>query len=163
VREKPVLPKGRIRSVGAKVKFTAPFEASGADHKKHSSDSKLMIKYKPIVQDVAWAQDGVVATVSNGESIPLLQHRIFGAGFESLNLIPMGADKVMVKASGIDEVKSILSGAAEFFNSLFSSFTPWNKDCRKFERGAWIRLFGVPLHAWNEKKIDFVFLILVEF
>lgn len=57
-------------------------------------------------------------------------------GFKNLNIIPMGADKVLLKASGIAEVNSILSGAAEFFNSFFSSTIPWKKDCVKFERGA---------------------------
>lgn len=92
----------------------------------------------------------MVATMSNGECILLVQQHISDADFDSLNIIPMRADKVLVKATGIDEVKSILSRAAEFFNSLFSSIKPWNKEDIKFERGAWIRLYGVPLQAWNE-------------
>jgi len=88
--------------------------------------------------------------VFNGESIPMLQQRILDAGFENLNIIPMGADKVLLKASGIAEVNSILSAAAEFFNSFFSATIPWKKESVKFERGAWIRLYGIPLQAWNE-------------
>jgi hypothetical protein len=101
-----------------------------------------------------------VAAVSNGESIPLIQQRIFDAGFENLIIIPLGADKVLLKASDDSDVHSLLSGAANFFNSFFYSIFPWKPDCIKFERGAWIRLYGIPLQAWNENFSGYVLLIL---
>ncbi|MCI89679.1 sulfate transporter, partial [Trifolium medium] len=41
--------------------------------------------------DVLWAQNGVVATVINGEAIPVVKNRIADAGFPELAIIPMGA------------------------------------------------------------------------
>jgi len=38
----------------------------------------------------------MVASVLNGEAIPVLQQRIFDAGFEKLDIIPLGADKVLL-------------------------------------------------------------------
>ena len=53
-------------------------------------------KYTSTKQDVLWARRGLVATVLNGEAIPELQRRIFDAGFEKLDSIPLGADKVLL-------------------------------------------------------------------
>jgi len=40
-----------------------------------------------------------MAAVYNGESIALLQKRILNDEFENLNIIPMGAVKVLLKGS----------------------------------------------------------------
>jgi hypothetical protein len=105
--------------------------------------------YRSDVQDKLWASKGLVVTVMNGEAIPVLQRRIYDAGFSSLDLIPLGADKVLLRSSDEREVSSILSEAAEFFDHFFSTYVRWNKNIIVRERGAWVRIYGVPLHAWN--------------
>ena len=27
---------------------------------------------------------------------------------------------------------------------------PWKEEVLPFQRGAWIRLYGIPIHVWNE-------------
>lgn len=43
----------------------------------------------------------------------------------------------------------MIDDAHDFFNLFFSHFVRWNKDIVKFERGAWVRIYGIPIHAWN--------------
>ena len=45
---------------------------------------------------------------------------------------------------------TVINGARDFFNMLFMNFVSWNKETVTFQRGAWVRLYGIPLHAWNE-------------
>ena len=105
--------------------------------------------YKSSEQDVAWASRGVLVSVLNGEAIPVLQRRIFDAGFENLDIIPMGADKVLLRTDDDSDVNIMLSEASEFFNNFFSKPVKWKKDVVVRERGAWVRIYGVPLQAWN--------------
>ncbi|MCI70680.1 hypothetical protein A2U01_0091943, partial [Trifolium medium] len=44
---------------------------------------------------------------------------------------------------------SIVSSAEEFFKLVFSNWMRWEKDVMAYQRGAWVRLYGVLLHAWN--------------
>jgi len=116
-------------------------------------------KYISIVDDKTWASKGLVVSVLNGDSIPVLQRRIFDAGFDKLVIIPLGANKVLLKTLDDGDVSSLLSGATDFFNNFFSKPVWWNKDMLFRERGGWVRIYGVPLHAWN---IDFLKLCVLD-
>jgi len=104
-------------------------------------------KYHSAATDVSWAAKGLVATVLNGDAIPVLQRRIFDAGFANLALIPLGANYVFLKTLDDGDVGNLLSDAAEFFDNFFSKPIPWTKEMVIRERGAWVRIYGVPLHA----------------
>jgi len=106
-------------------------------------------KYTSLVSDMSWAAKGVVVSVLNGDAIPVLQRRIFDAGFSNLVIIPMGVDKVFLRSLDGVDVRTTLSEARDFFNNFFSQPVTWNKDTLVHERGAWVRIYGVPLHAWN--------------
>ena len=106
-------------------------------------------KYTSLDSDMSWVAKGVVVSVLNGDAIPVLQRRIFDAGFVNLVIIPMGADKVFLRSLDDVDVSTTLPGACEFFNNFFSQPVRWNKDTLVRERGAWVRIYGVPLHAWN--------------
>ena len=116
-------------------------------------------KYHSATTDVSWAAKGLVATVLNGDAIPVLQRRIFDAGFANLALIPLGANHVFLKTIDDRDVDKLLSDAAEFFDNFFSKPIPWTKEMVIRERGAWVRIYGVPLHAWN---LDFFKLCVLE-
>jgi hypothetical protein len=109
----------------------------------------LVPKYNSSGQDVLWARSCLVATVLNGEAIPVLQRRIYDAGFDKLEIIPLGADKVLLRLEDGGDINSVLTEAAEFFNNFFSNPVRWKKEMVARERGAWVRIYGVPLHAWN--------------
>jgi hypothetical protein len=97
-----------------------------------------------------WARCGVIATVINGESIPVVQNRIADAGVEDIDIIPLGADQVFIRSNSEVNVTTILHDAKEFFDHFFTNIVRWEKNVVPFQRGAWLRLYGVPLHAWNE-------------
>jgi len=86
---------------------------------------KLIRMYRSREEDVQWARKGVVATVSNGENIPLVQNRIADAGFSDIDIIPLGADRVLIYSSSDVHVSTIVQ---------------WEKKVASFQRGAWLRL-----------------------
>jgi hypothetical protein len=121
--------------------------------------SIFLRNYRSKAEDVHWAHKGIVATVINGEAVPMVQSRITDAGFTGLVVTPMGADKVFVRSMEGGDAMSIVEGAEEFFKLVFSNWTRWDRDGRPYHRGAWVRLYGVPLCAWN---VDFFKLCVFE-
>jgi hypothetical protein len=122
------------------------------DTVKGKESSMFLRSYSSKPEDAQWVHHGLVATVNNGEAIPVVQNRISDAGFGDLDIIPMGADKVFIRRTEGGDAMDIVGGAAEFFNLVLSNLTRWEKDGRPYQRGAWVRLYGVPLNAWN---VDF--------
>ncbi|XP_045831171.1 uncharacterized protein LOC123922499 [Trifolium pratense] len=111
----------------------------------------FMRSYQTKSDDVKWARNCVVATVINGEAISVVQNRILDAGFKDLVLIPMGADRVFVRSMEDVDAMTTLNNAKEFFQLVFSIWTRWDKEELSYRRGAWVRLYGIPIHAWNEQ------------
>ncbi|KEH26262.1 DUF4283 domain protein [Medicago truncatula] len=84
-----------------------------------------------------------------GEAIPVIRTRITDAGFDDLDIIPLGADKVYIRCFSNTDVMQVIDTARDFFNLFFSHIVRWNKDIVKFERGVWVRIYGILIHAWN--------------
>lgn len=83
------------------------------------ADKVHVPKYTSTEQDVAWAGKGMVVTVLNGVAIPLLQRQIYDAGFENLVIIPLGADKVLLRLEDEGDV-SIFCRKLLIFLTIFS-------------------------------------------
>jgi hypothetical protein len=91
-----------------------------------SRENRVFLRnYSSKVGDVQWAQHGLVATVINGEAIPVVQNRITDAGFRDLVITPMGADKVFVRRTEGGDAMLVVESAAEFFKLVFSNWSRW--------------------------------------
>jgi hypothetical protein len=55
-------------------------------------------KYRSVPDNVEWASNGVVATISNGEVIPVVRRRIADAGFSYVEITHLRVDKVFVRS-----------------------------------------------------------------
>ncbi|GAU38018.1 hypothetical protein TSUD_395770 [Trifolium subterraneum] len=141
---------GSTGEVGQGSHELTGYPAKHFEKEVEPSASVFVRKYKPLTEDVQWARDGMVATVTNGEAIPVVHSRVADAGFSDLDIIPMGADKVLLRSSSEVDVGTIIDGAKEFFDLLFSNRVRWNNEVESAQRGAWVRIYGIPLHAWNE-------------
>jgi len=47
-------------------------------------------------------------------------------------------------------VTTILNVAKEFLAHFFTNIVCWENNVVSFQKGAWLRLYGILLHAWNE-------------
>jgi len=113
--------------------------------------------YRSSGDDLKRARSGVIASVVNGEAIPVVHNIFEDARFTDLEIIPMGADKVCMRSLSNNYSLTILGEAKEFFDHFFSNIARWDKKAVPFKRGAWLRLYGIPLHEWNEKILNYVF------
>lgn len=91
----------------------------------------------------------MVVTILNGEVIPVVQSRVYDAGFEDLDIVPLGVDKAFIHSMSNQDVMSVLTEAKDFFNLFFLNHIKWNKDMVAYEHGAWVRIYDTPLHACN--------------
>ncbi|KAK2455218.1 hypothetical protein QL285_002693 [Trifolium repens] len=87
--------------------------------------------------------------MANGEAASMVWQRIEDAGFQELDLIHLGGDRVLVRSQGGTDVLPVLESTKDFFHLCFSNWVRWERAVIPFQRGAWVRIYGIPLHAWN--------------
>jgi hypothetical protein len=49
-----------------------------------------------------------------------------------------------------EDIWHVFNDALHFFGMFFNNIHMWSAEDVKYEQGAWVRLYGVPFHAWNE-------------
>lgn len=117
--------------------------------KKESEVTRFIPSYKSTVEDRNWADKGMVATVYGGDSTLALQQRIEDAGFNTVVVTPMGGNRVFLYWTGGEDIWHVFNNAIHFFGMLFYNLHKWSLEEAHYERGAWLRIYGVPVQAWN--------------
>ena len=108
-------------------------------------------KYLPFHEDVEWANKSILAKIKNGLCFSFIQQAFVDAGFLDFKLISMGGDNVLLHPCAEGDVMELSNSAADFVGNFLCDCRPWSQDASvSYERGAWIRCYGVPLHAWND-------------
>jgi hypothetical protein len=92
----------------------------------------------------------MVAQIKAGDSVLSFQQRIEEAGFPNVTVTPLGGDRVLLNCTGWEVFSKVLKGALDFFGMLFCNFQNWSESLVRYERGAWLRVYGIPVHAWND-------------
>ncbi|AES70132.1 DUF4283 domain protein [Medicago truncatula] len=127
------------------------------DAPKVIGEAKVTRKYHSDNEDVVWASKGALATVLNGDFIPIVQQKIIDVGFENVRVVPRGGDNVILFCSGKEDMMSVYLAAADFFNCFFTDMRAWSlTEDNVPERGVWLRIYGVPLHVWHIKFLEFI-------
>ena len=106
-------------------------------------------KYSSVLADRMWATSGMVALVLVDDSTLALQHKIEDAGFNHVMVTPMGGDRFFLYCTGGEHIWHVFNDALHFFGMLFNNIHMWSVEDIKYERGAWVRVYRVPIHAWN--------------
>jgi hypothetical protein len=148
------LDKGNDRAVVVRKGVSAEkgmnlHQGSRGQVERQPSIQKLLRMYRSCEEDLHWARNGYFATVIQGEAIPVIQSKIEDAGFSDIDVIPLGADIVFTYSSTGMDVSSLLEGASDLFSHFLSNIRRWGKSLVPFQRGAWVRMYGVLIHAWN--------------
>jgi hypothetical protein len=66
-----------------------------------------------------------------------------------VEVIPMGGDKVFTRCRNNEDMMKVFNEAVDFFSLFCSSVHQWTPTDTIYERGAWVRVYGTPIHAWN--------------
>jgi len=64
---------------------------------------------------------------------------------------------VVLFCPGKDDMMSVYHEVVDFFNRFFTEIRAWSPaEDIVYERGVWLRIYGVPLHVWHIKFFEFI-------
>lgn len=73
-----------------------------------------------------------------------------------VKITPLGANLVLMEAEDDEEIPALIKGAKDWLSNWFKEIRPWDSSVVDSERLVWIRILGVPPHAWNEEFFSFI-------
>ena len=127
------------------------------DASKLIGGTNVTRKFHSDNEDVVWESKGALARVLNGNFIPIVQQKIIDAGFDNVWVLPRGGDNVVLFCPGKEDMMLVYHKAADFFNCFFSEMPAWSlAEDNVSERGVWFQIYGVPLHVWHIKILEFI-------
>jgi len=144
VRGVEVREEGKKKVMESKLKKVARSDGGKANF------NESVLLYSSKEEDRLWANRGMVTKVVSGDSSLSLQQRVDDAWFDNVVVTPMGSDRVFLHCVGEEDIWHVFNEAIHFFGLLFSKIHRWSAVDVKYERGAWIRVYGTPVYAWNE-------------
>lgn len=112
-------------------------------------NSSVWCKYRSDHIDRKWAASGLVATIVLGETTSSIQQRLVDTGFNLVEVIPMGGDRIFLRTRNNEDIWEVFNEALDFFSMFLSEVHKWSPEAFCYERGAWLRVYGTPAHAWN--------------
>ncbi|MCI00190.1 DUF4283 domain protein, partial [Trifolium medium] len=71
-------------------------------------------------------------------------------GYFGVKVTPLGSNLTLLEGQEEGEVEALLEDAKEWLDQWFREIRPWNQKEVDVERIVWLRVFGIPLHAWND-------------
>jgi len=143
--------KGGPKVGGGKVKGVLKVEEVVGKEFDSGTDAgmKVMCKFMPFKDDITWVSKSILARLKNSYCLSVVQQSFVDMGFVDFKLISLGGDNVVLHPCVVGDVMELFKAAADFIGSL-DDCRPWTLDSIViYERGAWVRCYGVPLHVWN--------------
>jgi len=137
-------------NVETELRKDRPEVVKGALQQKQNSDIHFILVFHSNQADRMWASNNMVASVIEGDSSLALQHRVEDADFSHVIVTPMGGERVFLHCSDGGDIWKLFNHALHFFGMLFGNIKKWSASDVRYERGAWVCAYGVPIHAWND-------------
>jgi hypothetical protein len=106
------------------------------------------LSFETVEEDRVWARKGLIGMVKNIDEVPLIQQKILDVGITTVKIIPMGGKKVFIQPLEDEDLWDLVKDAEEFY--WFVNIKEWNPKEISSDRSIWIRVYGVPVHAWRE-------------
>ncbi|GKV09274.1 hypothetical protein SLEP1_g20799 [Rubroshorea leprosula] len=78
----------------------------------------------------------------------------FNEGFPSIKITPMGGNLVLIQEEYPECIKELVDGNLQWVSAYFEKIKYWSPTDIAEERFVWVRIQGLPLHAWTEESIS---------
>ncbi|KAK2376927.1 zinc finger CCCH domain-containing protein [Trifolium repens] len=144
------------RQIGKNGEGQRSSDSNNIQKKQEEKREWRGLSFETVEEDRVWARKGLIGMVNHVDEVPLLQQKILDVGITTVKIIPMGGRKVYIQPLEDEDLWDLIKDAEEFFNHWFVKIKEWSPKEIASDRTIWMRLYGVPVHAWREnffKKI----------
>ncbi|KAK8470298.1 hypothetical protein PHAVU_004G105300, partial [Phaseolus vulgaris] len=90
-----------------------------------------------------------VGKLGEGMDFEKLGEELVKGGMAAMRARLLGDNLVMLTPREGEAMEDLMKLNKWWFDSFFSSISPWTSNCGASHRSVWVRCYGLPLPAWN--------------
>ncbi|XP_058739160.1 uncharacterized protein LOC131611050 [Vicia villosa] len=149
------------RTVGKSLSFAEIVQGSNKS-KEDKTDTTMLCFKTPTVNLDRWKKTYIGEVLYPGESYNIQTHMEM-EGFFSIKVHPLGANLCVLEEMEEGIIKELLEEGIWWWKQWFKNIRPWQTNDVDSERVMWVRLHGVPCHAWCSEFFEKVANLLGNF
>lgn len=110
----------------------------------------------PNNNNLAWLLNCGIGETSEFCSLSDIQKEIWDAGFH-FSVLPLGSHKFLLKSDAGFDMNDFIQNEINSWSHWFNAMYMWSPETATInKRTAWLRLLGLPLHAWSVQNFETV-------
>jgi hypothetical protein len=118
--------------------------------KQGEEKKKVILKYDAEEKEVARLLKTFIGEVHSPGTTYNIQNAFHSQGYFGVKITPLGSHLALLEGQEEGEVEALMEDAKGWLDQWFSAIRPWKPQDVDLERIIWLRIFGIPVHAWND-------------
>jgi hypothetical protein len=111
---------------------------------------RVLMSFEAKKEDLERLQKAFVGEVIQAGMSYNIQDAFHRQGYFGVKVTPLGANLTLLEGQEEGEVQVLIDDAKGWLDQWFKDIRPWNPKEIDNTRVAWLRVFGIPPHAWND-------------
>lgn len=143
--------------------FAEVVKGGGSGSRPGSPIKEAPLSYHVEEDQVELLKKAFVAQVQSPGMTFNLQEEFARHGYFDIKVTPMGANLALLQAIGEEDLATSIEEIRGWLANWLLDIKPWDPALIDCERYVWVRIHGVPAHAWNVQFFSFLAKSMGEF
>ncbi|MCI01860.1 hypothetical protein A2U01_0022889, partial [Trifolium medium] len=132
------------------------FELEGKRAAKQTNHVPKQLHYKAEAADLQKLRKAFVGEVQHPGSTYNIQNAFHMEGYFGIKVTPLGANLALLEEQSVGEIEAVMMEGKDWMEQWFRDIRPWNPKEVDTERVVWLRVYGIPAHAWNDNLFTLI-------
>ncbi|GAU46303.1 hypothetical protein TSUD_283280 [Trifolium subterraneum] len=111
---------------------------------------QIVLSYQAEKKDMERLEKAFVGEVLDSGMTYNIQNAFHRQGYFGVKVTPLGSNLTLLEGQEEGEVQALIDDAKGWMDQWFKEIRPWSPKEIDIERIIWLRVYGIPVHAWND-------------
>jgi len=126
----------------------------------------MSLEVQPLEEMLSFSEGAYVGEMHQDLEAREVQQRFFMEGLNMFKVTTLGVTRVLLKIAENMDLDLVKRKHEDWWEAMFTKVTLWVPQKFPFRRHVWVKVWGIPIHVWDEhlfKKIGNLFGDFVDF
>jgi hypothetical protein len=91
-----------------------------------------------------------VGFLLQGVEVRMIRTTLLMEGLQNISVTSMGGNMVLIQSTKLGELERRIKAKEEWLGYYFFDIKPWSPVLVNVNREVWVKVYGIPIHAWGD-------------